>query len=712
MKPLKFLNLLLHFSLALFHATVAHEPPSGTSIIFATLGRLDYDFDIFTLPTGDPPTKTNELRITDGESVNFNGHFPSPSPSLLSLLTNKTLINPPGQQNPSPLNLIYVTERGGSSSIFYDAVYVDTPRSARSRSALEIPKRVQVPLLDGKGGISMKDKPTVSGDYLVYVSTHENPGEPRTSWAAVYATELTTGLTQRLTPHGIADFSPAVSPSGVYTAVASYGERGWSGEVEELSTDIYIFLTRDGTNRVKVVEHGGWPSWVDESTLYFHRRSVEDNWISVYKATLPNQGPISIESVIVERVTPPGLHAFTPATSPGNKKFIAVATRRPNSDYRHVELFDLVKNEFIQLTRLVSPQTHHLNPFISPDSARVGYHRCRGASSDKKSTHLLLENVKSPVPDISLFRIDGSFPSFSPAGDRIAYVDFPGLYVVDRDGSNRRQVFTGMAFSTAWNPARKGVVYTSAGPTFASESAEVDIISINVDDDLGQINSFKKLTSNGENNAFPAVSPDGKWVVFRSGRSGHKNLYIMDASEGENSGLYRLTEGPWSDTMCNWSPDGEWIAFASDRENPGSGSFELFLIHPNGTGLRKLVQSGSAGRANHPYFSPDGNSIVFTSDYGGISAEPISNPHHYQPYGEIFTVKLDGSDLKRLTQNSYEDGTPAWGPTYIKPKDVEWPGHGPQCSFEECHWLNKMPVLGDSAAPWDSTKPQCSSASP
>ncbi|KAL9368419.1 hypothetical protein Peur_039618 [Populus x canadensis] len=50
-------------------------------------------------------------------------------------------------------------------------------------------------------------------------------------------------------------------------------------------------------NRVKVVEHGGWPSWVDEL-------------------------------VIVERVPPSGLHAFTLATSSGNKKFIAVATKR------------------------------------------------------------------------------------------------------------------------------------------------------------------------------------------------------------------------------------------------------------------------------------------------------------------------------------------------------------------------------------------------
>ncbi|CAI0544270.1 unnamed protein product, partial [Linum tenue] len=89
-----------------------------------------------------------------------------------------------------------------------------------------------------------------------------------------------------LNPIRIADFSPAVSPSGFLTAVASYGQNGWNGKMEELSTDIYVFLTRDGTQRVKIVEHGGWPSWVDDSTLFFHRKSEEDGLISVYKAIL------------------------------------------------------------------------------------------------------------------------------------------------------------------------------------------------------------------------------------------------------------------------------------------------------------------------------------------------------------------------------------------------------------------------------------------
>ncbi|XP_020212488.1 uncharacterized protein LOC109797018 [Cajanus cajan] len=681
------LPFMLVLVLVLASRCAAEEASTAESIIFTTLGRAFYAFDIYSLPIHDHPqtlTPNQELQLTDGHSVNFNGHF-IPNTSSIQLPTHSP-----------PLQLVYITERNGSPTIYYDALYTCTTTN--------LDTRIQVPLLPNSPSatskVSIKDKPSVTpdGQYLLYVSTHEDPGVPRASWAAVYSTHLQSGLTHRLTPYGVADFSPALSPSGLWTAVASYGPHGWAGEVEDLTTDIYVFLTRDGTHRVKIVEHGGWPAWVDDRTLYFHRRG-HDQWWSIYRAILPSNAPLSTDSVLVERVTPPGLHAFTPATSPGNKNFIAVATRRAGSAFRHIELFDLVKKEFTELTRLVSPRSHHLNPFLSPDSTRVGYHKCRGEPNAHSSPQFLLENVRSPVPNLTLFRFVGSFPVFSPAGDRIAYVEMPGVYVVNRDGSNLRKVSNAMAFSTAWDRVRAGVIYTAIGETFASESSQVDIVSMDVDEG----NSVKRLTLDGKNNAFPSPSPDGKWIVFRSGRSGHKNLYIMDAVGGERKGLRRLTEGPWTDTMCNWSPDGEWIAFASDRHDPGSGSFELYLIRPDGSGLRKLVESGSGGRANHPYFSPDGKRLTFTSDYAGISAEPISNPHHYQPYGEIFSVRLDGSDIKRLTHNSYEDGTPAWSPKYIPPLNIEKAKGGPYCSFEDCHWLNNMPNWRAVAA----SRPHC-----
>ncbi|XP_071709982.1 uncharacterized protein [Rutidosis leptorrhynchoides] len=679
-KPLNFIILIFFIIIESISAD------SATSIIFTTLGRSRYAFDIFSLPLNtNTITKQTELQLTDGNSVNFNGHFTT-SVNYKTLITNPTVINPP-----SATHLVYVSERNGSSSIYLDII--SNPglhaESTRSRSVLETEStRSQHRLLGGGGErVSMKDRPSLVGDNLIYVSTHEETGVGRTSWAAVYSTQLSTGLTRRLSPDGVADFSPAVSPSGLWTAVASSGEKGWDGETEELNTDIYVFLTENGSGRVKVVEHGGWPSWVDDYTLYFHRRG-DDGWWSVYVAILPKNESVTVDSVLTRRVTPPGLHSFTPAAVIGDKNVVAVATRRPGSDYRHIELYDIVSGSFRELTRLVAPRANHYNPFISPDSSRVGYHRCRGYGNNGKGlkNDLFMESLRTQKPGISLFRIDGSFPSFSPDGSRIAYVGLPGLYVVNSDGSGHKEIFSEdiTAFSTAWNPKREGVIYTSMGPTFASEDTSVDIIVVNVDsDDL----SYTKLTLGGQNNAFPAVSPDGKWVVFRSGRSGHKNLYIMDAIEGEKGGLTQLTNGPWSDTMCNWSPNGEWIAFASDRHSPGSGSFALYMIHPNGTGFRQLIHSGSAGRTNHPWFSPDGKSIVFTSDYSAVSAEPISNPHSYQPYGDIFTMKLDGSELTRLTHNSYEDGTPSWGPKYMSPKDIEWSVGEEKCSFEDCQWL-------------------------
>ena len=70
-------------------------------------------------------------------------------------------------------------------------------------------------------------------------------------------------------------------------------------------------------------------------------------------------------------------------------------------------------------------------------------------------------------------------------------------------------------------------------------------------------------------------------MVFRSGRTGDKNLYIMP-TEGEEKDLLRLTEGPWDDTMPGWTPASGWIVFASSRNyvdsNRPAGAFDIFMV--------------------------------------------------------------------------------------------------------------------------------------
>ena len=284
-----------------------------------------------------------------------------------------------------------------------------------------------------------------------------------------------------------------------------------------------------------------------------------------------------------ERVTPPGVHAFTPAASTTGK-WIAVATRRPGSAHRHVEIFDLITKEFIKVTELVNPEGNHYNPFVSPDSKSLGYHRCRGGkstSAEFSPTKPHVEHIKSVVSkNLAVIRIDGSFPSFSPDGSMIVYIDGvrstrDGAFVMKLDGTESRRIYTKPMFGTVWDKKRKGTIYGAVGPTFASEDSTVHIVKVDnadtadVDKDE-RSSSSKVLTKKGSaNNAFPSPSPDGKYLVFRSGRSGFKNLYIMDAEHGEEKYLRRLTEGEWDDTMASWSPDNQWIAFSSDRANPG-----------------------------------------------------------------------------------------------------------------------------------------------
>jgi Tol biopolymer transport system component/DNA-binding winged helix-turn-helix (wHTH) protein len=98
----------------------------------------------------------------------------------------------------------------------------------------------------------------------------------------------------------------------------------------------------------------------------------------------------------------------------------------------------------------------------------------------------------------------------------------------------------------------------------------------------------------------PSWSPDERYLVFASDRSGNLDLWIQGV---DDTSARQLTSTPSHDSEPAWAPDGRSIAFRSEREGGG-----LYVIGADGTVERRLTDFGY-----RPRWSSDGRSILFSN---------------------------------------------------------------------------------------------------
>jgi TolB protein len=147
------------------------------------------------------------------------------------------------------------------------------------------------------------------------------------------------------------------------------------------------------------------------------------------------------------------------------------------------------------------------------------------------------------------------------------------------------------------------------------------------------------VTNTKRDDAHPAWSPDGKWIVF----SREGALFRAPVAGGPATRLLKNALG--SAANPTYSPDGRLIAY--DYRRPGFSIREVYAMNADGTDAHRLTDLREV--SGFPAWSPDGNLLAFQSNaHGG--------------HTEIYTMSAAGGKPTRLTFSTTDAFQPAWSP--------------------------------------------------
>lgn len=160
-------------------------------------------------------------------------------------------------------------------------------------------------------------------------------------------------------------------------------------------------------------------------------------------------------------------------------------------------------------------------------------------------------------------KLDDKNAQISPNGKHLLFQCGNDVFVSNlrmRKSVNLTNSTGAKNFKPAWFPDSKTIAFST------DRDGNQEIYQIGIDG-----KGLKNLTNSPGNDEAPAISPDGKKMLFSSGRDGKRNreIYLLNLS----SGIARnMTATPDWELIAHWGNDSKTFYFGSNRD----GNWEIY----------------------------------------------------------------------------------------------------------------------------------------